>query len=264
MKYEYAFMGCGNMGGALLTAVARVVDPKKIAACDRDTAKVEAYCVSHGVVAEQAQKAAKSCRFFVIGVKPQALGAAASEVKAVLSERKDVCLISMVLGASIARIKTLFGDLPVIRIMPNTPVLVGKGVTLYTASGVSQEDEESFLRDFAQSGMLEHVPEAQFDATAALSGCAPAYCYLFLEALADGAVECGVPRRVAQTLAAQVMAGSAQMVETYGSPSDLKDAVCSPGGSTIAGVHALEKAGFRGAAMDAIVAAYQKTLQFKK
>ena len=148
--------------------------------------------------------------------------------------------------------------------MPNTPVLVEKGMILYCTSNVNKQDETAFCAAFAKAGVLDKIPEEKMDAASALSGCGPAYVYAFAEALADGAVECGVPRDKAALYTAQTLLGAAEMLLTYGHPGDLKDAVCSPGGTTIAGIHALEKAGMRNAAMDAVAAAYKRTLELKK
>ena len=151
-----------------------------------------------------------------------------------------------------------------IRIMPNTPVALGAGMILYTLAGVEKNVETDFLKIFEKAGVFDKIPEDKIDAASALSGCGPAFVYAFAEALADGAVECGVPRDKAGIYAAQTLLGAAEMLKEYGHPADLKDAVCSPGGTTIAGIHALEKAGFRNAAMDAVTAAYKRTLELKK
>ena len=148
--------------------------------------------------------------------------------------------------------------------MPNTPVALGAGMILYATADVSAEKETEFLQAFAKAGLFDKIPEEKIDAGSALSGCGPAFVYAFAEALADGGVECGVPRDKAALYAAQTLLGAAQMLLEFGHPADLKDAVCSPGGTTIAGIHALEDAGFRGAAMSAVTAAYQRTLELKK
>ena len=172
----------------------------------------------------------------------------------------------MLAGTSIATLTELAGcKCPIIRIMPNTPASVGEGMILYDYnSAVSEEQLSEFTNAFSEAGRLDHLPEASIDAASALSGCGPAFVFLFAEALADAGVECGLKREQANLYAAQTLLGAAQMLLKHGHPADLKDAVCSPGGTTIAGMHALEKAGFRGAVMDAVNAAYEKTLQLKK
>ena len=124
---------------------------------------------------------------------------------------------------------------------------------------------EEFTHAFSKAGELDMLPEPLIDAGCAVSGCGPAFVYMFIEALADGAVECGLPRDKAQKYAAQTLVGAAKLVlEGAGHPGALKDAVCSPGGTTIAGVHALEKGGFRALAMDAVKRAYDRTLEMRK
>ena len=139
-------------------------------------------------------------------------------------------------------------------------------MTLYAVTpDVSAPQLEGFLQMMAQSGKLCALPESLIDSGCAVSGCGPAFAYLFIEALADGGVECGLPRAQALDYAAQTVLGAARMVlETGRHPGALKDAVCSPGGTTIAGVHALEAGGFRSLAMDAVTAAYDRTLELKK
>ena len=158
------------------------------------------------------------------------------------------------------------GDLPIIRIMPNTPVAVGQGLTLYCANPlVSPEELGDFLNDMEFSGALDRIPEYLFDSAGTVTGCGPAYIYMFLEAMADGAVACGVPRKQAMDYAAMTMLGAAEMVlQTGQHPGALKDAVCSPGGSTIAGVKALEDGGFRSAVMNCIMAASKRNSELGK
>ena len=171
----------------------------------------------------------------------------------------------MAAGLSIAAICSFAGaNLPTVRIMPNTPAMLGEGMILYTTADVSAADKQTFLESFKAAGKFDEIPEEKIDAASALSGCGPAYVYAFAEALADGAVECGVPRDKAALYAAQTLLGAAKMLLEFGHPADLKDAVCSPGGTTIAGVHALENGGFRGATMDAVMEAYKRTLELKK
>lgn len=263
MQYTLGFIGCGNMGGALVRAAAKVVPGDKIALCDYCAEKAAALAKEIGGAALDAQTLVKNSAFVVLGVKPQNMEETLSPLAAALQGGQVV--VSMAAGVSIAGLKKLVGEnVPVIRIMPNTPAQVGEGMILYDCKNVSEEAERAFLDCFAKAGVVDKLPEEKIDAASALSGCGPAFVYAFAEALADGAVECGVPRDKAATYAAQTLKGAAEMLLTYGHPADLKDAVCSPGGTTIAGVHALEKAGFRNAAMDAVAAAYKRTLELKK
>ena len=264
MKYLLGFIGCGNMGGALVRAAVRS-GMSAIAVCDRDPEKTGALCALPGVTATDAADIAANAGFVVLGLKPQVMEAGIAEFADVLRERSDVTVITMAAGLSIAAIRGFIGaDVPVIRIMPNTAVSVGEGMILYATEGVSGDAEDAFLTAFSCAGRFDRIPEGMIDAASAVSGCGPAFVYLFAEALADGAVECGVPRDKAALYAAQTLRGAARMLLEYGHPGDLKDAVCSPGGTTIAGVHALERGGMRSAAMDAVTEAYRRTLELKK
>ena len=188
-------------------------------------------------------------------------------LKFTLNERPGrFILCSMAAGLSIARIQEMAGeDYPVIRIMPNTPASVGAGMIQYCSANVTAEEEQEFLKLMAPAGRLDAVPETLIDAASSVSGCGPAWVYQFIEALADGGVACGLPRAKAQEYAAQMVLGSAKLVlESGRHPGELKDAVCSPGGSTIQGVRVLEEHGFRGAVTDAVIAAYDKTKEMGK
>ena len=155
-------------------------------------------------------------------------------------------------------------DWPLIRIMPNTPSAIGEGVIFYTCDGVTAEEEAAFLENMAGAGRLLPLDDHLMDAGSAVAGCGGAFVSLFLEALADGAVTCGLPRDKARRYAAQMVLGTAQLaLQSDQHTAAMKDAVCSPGGTTIAGVRALERGGFRSAAMEAVIAAYEKTLALK-
>jgi pyrroline-5-carboxylate reductase len=208
----------------------------------------------------------KNCDRIFLAVKPHIMAFCSKPLQALLAEKKPL-LISMAAGVSISQIEAWAGtDLPVIRIMPNTPASVGKGMILYcTNAQVNEADVSDFLQDMAMAGTFDRLDESLIDAASAISGCGPAFMYMFIEALADGGVACGLPRAKAYTYAAATMAGAAEMVLSSGAhPGALKDAVCSPGGSTIAGVKALEQHGFRSAAMDCVDAAYKRTLELGK
>ena len=157
-------------------------------------------------------------------------------------------------------------DAPVIRISPNTPVAIGEGIVLYTCSfEVTKEEKEAFEAALSMCGLVTEIPENLHAVGGTLSGCGPAFTDMYIEALADGAVACGLPRKQALAIAAQMVVGSGKLLlESGRHPGELKDAVCSPGGTTIQGVRALEEKGFRAAAMDAVIAAYEKNLSLKK
>jgi pyrroline-5-carboxylate reductase len=192
--------------------------------------------------------------------------AALAPLKDILQEKKPL-LISMAAGLKTERIEQMLGfSLPVIRIMPNTPVLVGKGMTPYCCNDLVEEtDLQDFLADMTYTGCLDRLPEELFDTATALSGSGPAYLYLFAEALADGAVACGLPKEQARMYIASTMAGAAEMLLTTGKePAQLKQEVCSPGGSTLEGIRALEEHDLRCASADCIMAAYKRNIELGK
>lgn len=268
MKYLYGFLGCGNMGGALVQAVSEVTDAVRLAVCDADPAKTDVFVQAGKATAVDAKQLAEESAYIFLAVKPQGLSALFEEIRPILQKRTDpFTLFSMAAGVSIADLEELAGaKYPIIRMMPNTPVSVSEGMILYAANdAVTDIAIDAFQFGLSRAGRLDRIPEHLIDAGGALSGCGPAFVYLFAEALADGGVECGLPRDKAQLYAAQTLLGASKMLLESGKhPGQLKDAVCSPGGTTIAGVHALESASFRASAMDAVLAAYEKTAKLKK
>ena len=264
----FGFIGAGNMGGALARAAAKAMAPENITLADQMTEKAAALASQLGCKTATAEEVAGSCNFIFLGVKPQVMGIMLSQIAPALASRKDsFVLVSMAAGVAISEIRRMAGgDYPVIRIMPNIPASVGSGVILYDhTENVTEQAVDAFRNSMAHAGLVDHLPEKLIDAGSALSGCGPAFVSLFVEALADGAVACGLPRDKALAYAAQTVAGSAKMLLDSGMhPGQLKDAVCSPGGTTIMGVNALEQGGFRANAMDAVMAAYEKTLELGK
>ena len=259
------FLGCGNMGSALARAAAKRTNSLLLA--NRTPAKAEALAMELGGLAADNGQVARDCDLIFLGVKPQMMAGLLAELTPVFRERTDrFVLVTMAAGLSMESIRSMAGgDYPVIRIMPNTPASIGEGMILYCATGVEPEELEAFCTLMSGAGALDELPEGLIDAGSALSGCGPAFVYPFIEALADGAVACGLPRQKAQQYAAQTLIGAAKLVLESGEhPGALKDAVCSPGGSTIQGVRALEQGGFRSAVMEAVMAAYQKTVDLGK
>ena len=255
---KYGFIGCGNMGSAIARALARSTTDLLVS--DR-SGKAKALGFPYGTAAE----AARADRVF-LAVKPQMMAGVLADLKPILAEKRPL-LITMAAGLTMAQIDAMAGGgFPIIRLMPNTPVAVGKGLTLYCANEkVDDATLGDFLADMAPSGRMDPLDEGLFDAAGTVSGCGPAYVYMFIEAMADGAVACGVPRAKAMEYAAATLAGAAQMVlDTGRHPGALKDAVCSPGGSTIAGVKALEDGKFRGTVMDCVMAACKRNAELGK
>ena len=270
----FGFIGCGNMGGALATAACKS-GVGRVLLANRTQAKAEALAArleGMGAAVAVAENAgvAEEADYIFLGVKPQMMADMLGSIAPVLAARaragRRFVLVTMAAGLTVARIREMAGaDYPVIRIMPNTPCAIGKGMILCAAHGVTEAEKTAFCEGMAAAGRLDWLEEHLIDAGSAVSGCGPAFAYLFMEALADGAVECGLPRAKALEYAAQTLAGAAGLVLESGQhPGALKDAVCSPGGSTIVGVQTLEKHGFRGAAMDCVIDTYRQNLEMGK
>ena len=259
----YGFIGCGNMGGAIARALSKATTD--ILVCDR-SGKAKALAKELGITYSDPETIAATCDRIFLAVKPHMMQGVLLPLQPILAEKKPL-LITMAAGLEISRIEALAGcEIPVIRIMPNTPTAIGKGVIPYCRNALVEKAVLSdWLSDMRFCGLLDELEERLIDAASALSGSGPAYMYIFLEALADGAVACGIPRAKAMEYAAMTMAGAAEMfLETKQHPGALKDAVCSPGGSTIAGVRALEQHSFRAAAMDCVIAAYDRNKELGK
>lgn len=263
----YGFIGTGNMASALAIAAAQAVDPGSIYLSNRTTAKAEILAQKLGAKLSDNVTIAQNCDYIFLGVKPQMMAQLLVSLRPVLSQRTaPFVLVSMAAGLTIDTVAEMAGvPCPIIRIMPNTPCAVGEGLTLYACSdSVTETQKQRFLHLLSCSGALESLQESLIDAGSAVAGCGGAYVCLFLEALADGAVACGLPRDKAQRYAAQMLKGTAELaLQSAQHTGALKDAICSPGGTTIAGVRALEEGGFRAAAMNAVIAAYERTMALK-
>ena len=260
---KYGFIGCGNMGGAVATALAQ--STQDMALSDR-SGKAKALAQHLGVSYADNVSIAQTCDRIFLAVKPHQMQAVLLPLQEVLAQRKPV-LISMAAGLTTSQIEAFAGTaLPVIRIMPNTPTALGQGVIPFCCTGlVSEAVQTDWQEDMAPCGLVDPLEEHLMDAVSALSGSGPAYLYVLLEALADGAVACGLPREKALRYAAMTRAGAAEMaLESGQHPGALKDAVCSPGGSTIEGIRALEQHGFRSAAVECVCAAYAKNKELGK
>jgi pyrroline-5-carboxylate reductase len=265
---KIGFIGTGNMGGALAKAVASDVGGENVMLADKNAEKAQALARSLGAEFADSERICAECDFVFIGVKPQMMGGLFAEIGENIRVRNGACtLVSMMAGVKTDKVcEALGAECPVIRIMPNTAVEVGEGMVLYTVNSfVDTEAENDFLSFMKNAGELEKLPENLIDAGTAVSGCGPAYVYMFIEALADGGVKCGLPRATALKLAEQTLIGAAKLAkETGRHPEELKDAVCSPAGSTIEGCFALEKGGFRGTTVSAVNAAYERTQSLGK
>lgn len=259
---KIGFIGAGNMGSAL--AIAAKKSGAAVYIYDKDEAKAKSLCDSIGAEFKINTDIAKECDLVFLAVKPNIIPYAMAEIGASLSGKATI--VSMAAGVAIEKIADKEKKLPIIRIMPNTPAAVGAGLILWCKNEFASEDAvATFLEVMAPAGTLLPIEESKIDAASAISGCGPAFVYMFIEALSDGGVECGLTREVAQRLAAETLFGASKMViDSKRHPGELKDAVCSPGGSTIAGVAALESGAFRATAASAVRASYEKTLKLGK
>ena len=266
-------IGSGNMGTALMKGAAAAAGAGNIGFSDVDKPKAEALASSLGAkVYADNSKAVREGNYVFLAVKPQIYGDVLSEIAPAVRERlseeknggEPITLVSMAPGWSIEKIQAVLGvKVPVVRIMPNTPALISKGLIIMTASPeVPAERSAELEKILSGAGLVDRLEEKYLDAVTGLSGSGPAFVYVFIEALADGGVRTGLPREKALRYAALTVAGAAAMVlETGKHPGELKDMVTSPGGTTIAGIAALENGAFRAAAINAVEAAWRRSAE---
>lgn len=259
---KIGFIGLGNMAKAMLGGMLAkgIVAKEDIIGSARTEETLQYINTEYGIETTADNKeVARSADILILAVKPQFFGDILPQIRDEVDEKTLV--ISIAAGKTIKDIEELFGmELKVVRCMPNTPALVGEGCSGICRNERVTDEEMSQCMELMESfGLVEEVPERLINAVAGVSGCSPAYVFLFMEALADGAVAAGMPRKQAYTFAAQAVMGSARlMLETGKHPGELKDMVCSPAGTTIEGVRILEEKGFRGAIMDAVKASVEK------
>ena len=254
------FIGTGNMGSALARGAAKSGLADRLLLANRSPEKARRLAEELGGEAVDNRRAAAESDLLFLGVKPQMLAGMLDGIRDVLEARRDrFVIVSMCAGKDLQTLASLLGERPIIRIMPNIPVAVGSGVTLMTASPLVREEEKALLKKLlGATGLVSELDEHLMDA-AGFTGCGPAFAAMFVEALADGAVACGLPRPLALRCAAQMMKGTAELLlETGEHPASLKDRVCSPAGSTIQGVRTLEESAFRAAVMNAVIATFEK------
>jgi pyrroline-5-carboxylate reductase len=264
-------IGSGNMGIALMNVYIKnnSENSADVFITDVDTEKAQTAAALLGVkYLSLNSEAAEKGDFIILAVKPQVLSSVLAEITPVIKKRKTngnaPVLVSMAAGWSIGKIQSTIGDnIPVVRIMPNTPALIGKGMIAISASQEVTEEKITALENILEgAGIVDKVEESYMDAVTGLSGSGPAFVYLFIEALADGGVSAGLPRDKALRYAAQTVLGSAAMVQETGKhPGELKDMVTSPGGTTIAGIVALEDGAFRSTVIKAVEAAWKRSTE---
>lgn len=277
---KVGFIGCGAMGGALVNAISKVVEPTNIFLLDHNADKLQKLSANTGAVpVENYEKLlSKKIDFLFLASKPQFICQILTDLYATDSGNIPSVIISVAAGISLEQLEatsklhakqhTIF-----VRLMPNTPAQISEGMIALSIketpakqdSVITENTVKQIKALLANAGKTEQVSEKLMDAVTAISGSGPAYVYLFIEALADAAVSFGMPREKAYIFAAQTVKGSAAMVlETQKHPGILKDAVCSPGGTTIAAVQALEKEGLRSAIQKGAKAAYTKSCKMSK
>lgn len=269
-----AFIGVGNMGGALARAACRAVGPDQVVLCNRTRSKAEALAAELGcAVVDSPADAAWTAEYLFVGVKPGGMQLLLEDLAHPIRDRhrvgEDKVVVSMAAGMSIKDMRPHLAPagyyVPVIRIMPNTCAAIGKGMTALCAGEAAESFIQGVEEILSATGRVERIPESLMDQFSAVAGCGPAFVYPYIEALADGGVMAGLSRAQAMEYAAQTVMGAAAMVLESGKhPGQLKDEVCSPGGSTIAGVAELERGGLRAAAINAVLAAYKRNTELGK
>lgn len=260
-----ALIGAGMMGGALARGLARAgaMSPDGFRLFDTQGEKAEALAADLGagaVAVPSAQAAIAGADLILLAVKPPMVAEALTGIADSLFPEQLV--ISIAAGVTLGKMESILpAGIPVIRAMPNTPALVGLGATALCRGTHATEEHLRLAQSlFASVGRSVEVPERLLDSVTGLSGSGPAYVYLIIEALTDGGVKEGLTRETARLLAAQTVLGAAQMVLSSDEhPARLKDNVTTPGGTTITGLHVLERAGLRAALMDAVQAAAQRS-----
>lgn len=251
-------MAKAMIGGMLEKGIAK---PEEILGSAKTQATLDAVREKYGIsVSDSNREVAGKADILILAVKPQMLAGVIGEIKG--SIREDKLILSIAAGKTIAWIEEAFGgNLKVVRCMPNTPAMVGEGCSGVCRNERVSDEEMARCMALVQSfGVAEEIPERLIDAVGAVSGSSPAFVFMFMEALADAAVKAGMTRSQAYRFTAQAVLGSAKlMLETKKHPGELKDMVCSPGGTTIEGVQALEEMGLRASVMKAVEVCVEKT-----
>lgn len=247
------------MGSALARAASKY-NGIELYVSDANEEKCRALSDSVGAAVSKNCEIAASCDFVFLAVKPQQLKELLDEIKDSLSD--GAILVSMAAGVSISSIEAMLGKKrPIIRIMPNTPVSVGCGVILLSKSDETEDSSVTLFKEImASSGEIDLIDEGLIDAGTALSGCSPAFVFMFIDALVEGGIKAGLSKEKAKIYAAKTLIGASELFLASGKePDELKTAVCSPGGSTIEGVRVLEAENFKKTVSDALIASYEKT-----
>ncbi len=261
---KVGFIGCGNMGSALARVSAKCPDTT-VYLYDRDTARADALASLIGGISCEADIVAKESDMLFLAVKPNILPIVSEELSGKIN--KNATLVSMAAGVTLDRLSELFPDMPIIRIMPNTPSEVGAGMILWCNNELASADmRESFVTLMKGGATTLMLDEDKIDAGTAVSGCGPAFVFMFIDALIKGGVEAGLSYEVARILATKTVEGSARLLyaKEDKSAEELRIAVCSPGGSTIEGVKSLMADDFEKIVADAVSASFRRTQELGK
>ena len=259
---KIGFIGCGNMAKAMMTGILSKGEIKKedITASDASKTVLEAVCERLGITAAPNNtETVKSSDIIIMAIKPIYMEEVVKEISPAVGEK---LIVTLAPGKTLSWLHKTFGrDVKIIRTMPNTPAMAGEGMAALCKNEFVSDDEMNTVKSIFESfGKAEIVPETLMDAVCGVSGSSPAFVFMFIEAMADAAVAEGMPRAQAYKFAAQSVMGSAKLVlETGKHPGELKDMVCSPGGTTIEGVGVLESMGFRASVIEAVRAATEKS-----
>lgn len=270
MTIKFGLIGGGVMGEALLSRLIThgIYQPSEVIVSEPLSARQgflqQQYDVT--VTADNSLVFSLASEVVFLAVKPQVFTAIAQEIASIIDIEHSPLVISILAGVSLSQLEAAFPQLPVIRAMPNTPATVGAGITAMCLGAYTNNKHQQTAQEiFSAVGEVVEVSEALMDAVTGLSGSGPAYVALMVEALADGGVAAGLPRAIANQLALQTVLGTARLLEeSKMHPAELKDRVTSPGGTTIAGIAQLEKAGFRSALIEAVKAAAQRSQELGK
>lgn len=259
---KIGFLGGGAMAEAMVSGIldSRAAAADNISVCDHKKVRCEFLKEKYGIDADVSFEAMlKNKDIIFLAVKPQVFAAAAAEVKTVIEP--DTLIVSILAGITLAQLEAQFPDNPVIRVMPNTPMAVGEGMSGAAGGSKCSDENMAVVVTLLEScGKVVVVKENLMDAVSGVSGCGPAYAFVIIDAMSDAGVEAGLKRADAVKLAAQTLLGAAKMVlETGRHPAELRDMVTSPGGSTIAGIRVMEQQGVRGAMIDTVAAAVAKS-----
>lgn len=268
MDKTIGFIGCGNMAQAMIAGIvkARITSPEEIIASNPSEGKLNYVNQKYKIqISHDNKYAASFSDILILAVKPNKYNDVIEEIKNSIKE--STIIISIAAGISIDYIKEHFGkDVKVVLAMPNTPSLVGEGMSAICPSkNITDEEIAEVKTIFESFGKAEIIAEKLMNVIPSVSGSSPAYVYMFIEALADGAVLRGMPRKQAYFFASQAVLGAAKMVlETGKHPGELKDEVCSPGGTTIEAVYSLEKDNFRGSVIEAMEKCTEKVIKMQR